>query len=96
MDKNQFVIKFDQIVKSKLKNTFSFDDVKKLMKEGEISLFQDEEVSSYSYLKEVNNILDRILNIIYSPHIQVKNEEVILRSELAKPLCQESFIKTIS
>ena len=57
MDKNQFVIKFDQIVKSKLKNTFSFDDVKKLIKEGEISLFQDEEVSSYSYLKEVNNIL---------------------------------------
>ena len=64
MDKNQFVIKFDQIVKSKLKKTFSFDDVKKLMKEGEISLFQDEEASSYSYLKEVNNILDRILNII--------------------------------
>ena len=87
MDKNQFVIKFDQIVKSKLKKTFSFDDVKKLMKEGEISLFQNEEVSSYSYLKEVNNILDRILNIIYSPHILVKNEEVILRSELAKPLC---------
>ena len=96
MDKNQFVIKFDQIVKSKLKKTFSFDDVKKLMKEGEISLFQDEEVSSYSYLKEVNNILDRILNIIYSHHILVKNEEVILRSELAKPLCQESFINTIS
>ena len=32
MDKNQFVIKFNQIVKSKLKNTFSFDDVKKLIK----------------------------------------------------------------
>ena len=63
MDKNQFVIKFDQIVKSKLKKTFSFDDVKKLMKEGEISLFQNEEVSSYSYLKEVNIIVMSINHI---------------------------------
>ena len=96
MDKNQFVIKFDQIVKSKLNKTSSFNDVKKLINEGEITLFQNEEVSSYSYLKEVNSILDRILNIIYSPHILVKNEEVILRSELAKPLIQEAFMKTIS
>ena len=52
----------------------------------------DEEKRKLSSYKEVT---DRILSIFHNPHIKVKTNEIILRSELSGKLSYESFENTL-
>ena len=45
-------------------------------------------------LEEFKTVLDKITSIIYSPHINVSNNDIIIRSELSGNLSRDSFFDT--
>lgn len=47
-----------------------------------------------SRLLVIKDLINKISSIIYKPHIKVDTNEIILRSELANKLSNESFLKT--
>lgn len=57
--------------------------------------------SEYDYedskkkLAELKLVLDKILSIVYNPHIKVETNEIIQRSELSGKLSHESFNETM-
>ncbi len=46
-------------------------------------------------LLELKEVLDKVLSIVYHPHIKIETEEVIKRSELAGKLSHDSFSETM-
>lgn len=47
-----------------------------------------------SRLLVIKDLINKVSSIIYKPHIKVDTNEIILRSELANKLSNESFLKT--
>ena len=46
-------------------------------------------------LEELKTVSDKILSIVYNPHIKVETNEIIQRSELAGKLSHDSFSDTM-
>ena len=86
-----FTAKLNRIVS---KNN-SFGDVYKALKNNRIKFndkYDFEETKKK--LEEFNKVLDKVISIIYAPHIEVSTSEIVLRSEQAGRLSRESFFDT--
>ena len=46
-------------------------------------------------LEELKTVSDKILSIVYNPHIKVETNEIVQRSELSGKLSHESFSDTM-
>ena len=86
-----FTAKLNRIVS---KNN-SFGDVYNALKNNRIKFndkYDFEETKKK--LEEFNKVLDKVISIIYAPHIEVSTSEIVLRSEQAGRLSRESFFDT--
>ena len=86
-----FTAKLNRIVS---KNN-SFGDVYKALKNNRIKFndkYDFEETKKK--LEEFNKVLDKVISIIYAPHIEVSTSEIVIRSEQAGRLSRESFFDT--
>lgn len=84
-----FTAKLNRIVS---KNN-SFGDVYKALKNNRIKFnhkYDFEETKKK--LEEFNKVLDKVISIIYAPHIEVSTSEIVIRSEQAGRLSRESFL----
>ena len=92
-DRKDFLYSFSDALKLRLTRTASV---------GLSVVFQNFSFhEDYSYddalakLEEMKLVLDKVLSILYNPHILVKTNEIILRSELSGKLSQQSFEETM-
>lgn len=91
-DRNDFLLRFSESLFSELSK-------------GSVSLYRALDSFSYSEsynydrekrnLEQLKTLTDKILSIVYNPHIKVETNEIIQRSELSGKLSHESFSETM-
>ena len=87
----KFNAKLNRIVS---KNNF-FGDVYNALKTNKIKFndkYDFEETKNK--LEEFSKVLDKIISIIYAPHIEVSTSDIVVRSEQAGRLTRDSFFDT--
>lgn len=93
---NDFLLTYSKKLVSINKRDDSFFALYNALKDNKIktsTVFNYEE--TYRYAKTLKDVLDKITTIVFKPHIKASTEEVILRSELASHISNQSFSDTI-
>ena len=91
-DSKDFLISFTQRLKEQIgKEPIGLYDVLSSLPYSAKYQYDD----AYVKLEEMKEVLDKILAILYHPHIIVQTNEIVLRSELSGKLSHESFQETM-
>ncbi len=95
MSKDKFLVQLNDELINIINNKKGFDAVFKALKKKQLALFSEQFESNALFFKEINLLIDKMMNVIHNPHFQSIDEEVVLRSELSKSLTSEQFNKTV-
>lgn len=91
-----YLIKFNSKIKKALKGSNSFTYFYDFLLNSNLKF-----TTKYNYLDtisrvdELKKVINKISSIINKPHIQSVDNEIILRSELASKISNESFFSTL-
>lgn len=90
-----YFTKFDQQVKRTIRRDSTFGSLYNALKTNKIKLTEKYDYSEIkNKLDEFSRVLDKVISIIYRPHIEVSTSDIVLRSELAGNLSRDSFFDT--
>ena len=90
-----YFTKFDQQVRRTIHKDSSFGSLYNALKLNKIKLSEKYDFDEVkTKLEEFGRVLDKVISIIYSPHIEVSTSDIVLRSELSGNLSRDSFFDT--
>ena len=90
-----YFVKFNAKLNRIVSKNNSFGDVYNALKTNKIKFndkYDFEETKNK--LEEFSKVLDKIISIIYAPHIEVSTSDIVVRSEQAGRLTRDSFFDT--
>ena len=94
--KNDFLLAYSKKIASIINRDDSFFALYNAFKENKFktwTIFNYED--TYKYAKTLKEVLDKITSIVFKPHIKATTQEVVLRSELANQISNQSFSETM-